>query len=105
MTYFQFRFINLTMVKNIVNFCPVFNDIIRINCPVYLKYKSIFYNSFNRCIKPDRIADYIHRHIALSGNDFQSCFLYGIRKKKLSLYSDVIFIICLFFLLCGRVNH
>ena len=74
-------------------------------CPVYLKHKSIFYNSFNRCIKPDRIADYIHRHLALSGNDFQSCFLYGIRKKKLSLYSDVIFIICLFFLLCGRVNH
>lgn len=32
-------------------------------------------------------------------------FSHHFRKKKLSLYSDDIFIICLFFLLCGRVNH
>ena len=62
-------------------------------------------NPVNGGIRPYRIADHIDGHISLSGDDLQARFLDGISKKIVPLDPDDIFVIGLFLLLTGRMDH
>ena len=62
-------------------------------------------NPVNGGIRPYRIADHIDGHISLSGDDLQARFLDGISKKIVPLDPADIFVIGLFLLLTGRMDH